>query len=213
MRTFAIAALVTLAYSASAQDTSVHVSYTTRAARAVRVLADLAQISKVDLKVSPQTANDVLVISVKDVALADVMSRIAVATSGEWKQEGSSFMLIGSTAQRRKEENLESERRVIAVRKSIADRAKLLEEKPEPAKKGATGGKGDLKAGSDVEVNPFGQMGGSPDEKVITRLLLLIDPTVLANTGPGDRIVFSTEPVTFTVICHPVFRDKCHLVW
>ncbi len=204
MRFLALAALMPVACLALAQDTSVHVTYVGKAMRASEAVKALGALAKVDLQTSPQTENEVLVISVKDIPLTDVMARIATATSGEWKQEGATYRLIASAAMRNKEGRIEVAKKLAEVEKAIQDRGKnhekmqamMAEAAKKIAAKGDTKGdaKADKKTDGDDDTEGFTGMADSPDENTITKLLQLVDPEALAGLGAGDRIVFSTDP-------------------
>ncbi len=204
MRSFIFAAAISSCCISAAQDTSTHVTYFTRASRASQVLKELGKLAKVDLQASPQNQNDVLVISVKDLPLKDVMTRIALATSGDWKQEGSTYRLVASTIIRKQEDREESAKRTAKVRKAINSRLteekKALDEAAKAELATKKGNKADTTAKKKTAdeiaadaIEAFGQRG-TPEESAITALLADIDPSVLAQIDEGDRIVFSTDP-------------------
>jgi len=58
------------------------------------VLKDLSKAAHVDLRTSPETENEILLISVRQVPLTDLMVKIARVTSGSWRHEGKSFRLV-----------------------------------------------------------------------------------------------------------------------
>ena len=105
-------------------DTSVHVTYTTRAARASVVLKELGKVANVDLQTTPETANEVLLISVKDQPISAVMSRIATVTSGDWVQTGASYMLAPDLAARTAERDAVQAKYIAEVREAIKARIK-----------------------------------------------------------------------------------------
>lgn len=199
-----------MACLAAGPDTTVHVTYTTRAARADQVVRDLAGLSKLDLEVSPQTKNEVLVISVKDVPLSDLMARIAEVTSGEWKQEGNIYRLVGSATLRSREERTETADRTSDIRRAIAAResnekkraAQIAKAIADAEAKAKTKVKTDAKAktNTDDQTNDNGMDdmisadASRPDESTITELLKGVDASVLGEIEIGDRVVFSTDP-------------------
>jgi hypothetical protein len=206
MLCFLLAVLLPTSNVRLAQDQSVHVTYTTRAARISQIVRELSQVSKVNLVASPQTENDVLVISVKDVTLSDLLSKIATVTSGEWKQDGTTMRLVADTKARKQEEQEELALRVANIRKAIqgrADQQKKAEERQKKMmadlEKAANKPKADGKAKTKDEdaVNPEDFMPGassSPEDIAITAILQTLDPTTLAVMEDGDRVVFSTDP-------------------
>ena len=190
-----------------AQDTAVPVTYTTRAARAEQVVKDLKVLSKVDLEVSPQTKNEVLIVSAKGVPLSDLMARIASVTSGEWKQEGAAYRLVGDVALRDREERAEAAKRTEAIRKAIQDRAanekktfdainKQLAAAEAKARADAKAkkGQGDTAQGDADHSDADDSQNVSLEDQLITGLLKGIDPSVLGQIEAGDRLVFSTDP-------------------
>jgi len=207
-----LTALVSLASATMTQDTSVPVTYTTRAARASEVVKALGLLAKVNLQTSAQTEGEILVISVKDQPLSQVMSRIAVVTSGEWKQEGPVYRLVPNEAVRRVEERDEFAKRVAKIRKSISDRVAEQKKNDEALAKKLAASIAESKAGSKsktddkakVDTKTNEEEGDSEDaspspyssieEKMVTALLLGIDATVLAQIETGDRFVFTTDP-------------------
>ena len=205
MLCFLIAALLPMANRGSVQDPSIQVTYSTKAARTSVVLKELSQTTKLNLVASPQTENDVLVISVKDVPLADLMARIATVTSGQWKQDGTTYRLIADAKTRKTEEQTDLAERVADIRKAIQSRvdqqkksAELMqkmiaenEKKLAAAKKDA---KVKTKESDDDDVNFQEGMMETPEDQAITSILQSIDPSILASLEDGDRVVFSTDP-------------------
>src|SRR5690348_16065263 len=91
----------------SAQDPSAKVTYSTVAAPADRVLQEISKLSGANLKASPQTAHEILVLNVKDVPLADLMKRIAAVTSGEWPEKSGVTWLVPANMIRQQQEREE----------------------------------------------------------------------------------------------------------
>ena len=206
MLCFLLAALFPISNVKSGQDQSVHVTYSTRAARMSEIVRQLSQVSKVNLVASPQTENEVLVISVKDVPISDLLSKIAAVTSGEWRQDGTTLRLVADGKLRKQEEKDELALRLANIRKAIqgrVDQQKKLEERQIKMKadmeKAATKPKADVKAKAKAEetINAEDFMTGatsSPEDIAITAILQTLDPTTLAAMEDGDRVVFSTDP-------------------
>lgn len=209
MRYIALVSLLMAAGLAAGQNTSAPVTFSTRAARASQVVKALGALAKVDLQVSPQTENEVLVVSVKDVPLIDVMTRIATVASGEWKREGSVYRLVASQTVRNLEQRDETAKRIALIRKGIESRITNEEKTEKRMAKLAADAAAKSKSISKVEAKPTKKSGeeenkadedqaaapnAAYDEHAITELLKEIDPSVLAQVDAGDRIVFSTEP-------------------
>ncbi|MDR3690750.1 MAG: hypothetical protein P4L46_15340 [Fimbriimonas sp.] len=180
MRIFALSGLCLLTCLASAQDVSVHVTYTTSAARVAKVLSEIKALSHVDLQATRSTENEVLVVSVKDVPLSELLERIAKVTSCEWKHDGSTFRLVVAKPVQRREETTDLVHRIQLIRAAIQARAK-----------GPTAG-ADIERGKSTP--PVPSVPESPEEAIVTKLLLSVDPAVLADIAPGGRAVFSSNP-------------------
>jgi hypothetical protein len=192
MRFVAAAIGLMITVSASAQDLSVRVTYTTRAARAARVLRDLERLAGVALRISPDVENEVLIVSVKDEPLSEVISRIAIATSGEWRHEGAALRLVASLKVRRQEERAELAKRVAGIKHSIEE----------------------LTSGTGLDLNSIlssqSSVGSSSDRKTDHDLLAKVAGVVgieeLAQTGPS-RVVYSTQPTQMQRSLDPSVLD------
>jgi hypothetical protein len=77
----------------SPQDLDRPVTFSARADRAQRVVAELSKQVSVPLQVSPKLAREMLVVDVGDVPLRELLSRIARATSAEWEPSGERLVL------------------------------------------------------------------------------------------------------------------------
>lgn len=111
-----------LAFQAQAQDTSVRVTYATRAERASVVIAELSRVTKVDLRPTPDTRDEILVIVARNQTLSSLMSRIATVTSGEWQHDGTAYCLVGSKSARQQEKARELFRNINIIRRDIQSR-------------------------------------------------------------------------------------------
>lgn len=124
MRRLALTAAFGLASLAVAQNVAQTVTFTSRAATADHVIAALANAAKLKLSVSPSMANEVLVISVKESSVGDLLGRIATVTAGSWKWEGANLKLVPNDAARQREAKAELEETTLAFKQEIADRMK-----------------------------------------------------------------------------------------
>jgi len=201
-------------------DTTVHVTYTTRAARASVVIGDLSKLTKIKLETTPQTGNEVLIISVNDVPLAEVMGRVAAVTSGLWKQDGSVYRLIADPKQRAIEEKADFEERVGRVARGIKTlesnykkkvgafnetvlKAKAAFDKS-TTHKGATNGVVAAvpsgAAGTPTKAPPSPALVSArlnltlSNDELILGLVKGISPASLAEIRQRERRVFSTSP-------------------
>ncbi len=163
----------------SFQEISQNVTYSVKATRATKILADLSKISSMSLEASPQMRDEVLVIAASNIPLSDLMAKIATVTSGEWKHEGQIYRLVASSTLRRLEERNEMALRIKNVQRAIDERLKRSQPKP----------KADVK-----EKQPVLNLPESPEEAIITRLISTVDVSLLATLTPGARIVFSSTP-------------------
>jgi len=170
-------------------DDNVRVTYSTRAARVPIVLRQLGQIAKADLQTKPEMENEVLVISVRNQPLHEVLSRIATVTSGEWRKEGNTFLLTASVGTRRNEETQELNTRIRLIRADLNSRLGMeAHQKAEIQNL--------LKARLAHKNRQDNQEYGRQlvDENAVTRMLSGIDLTPMAQMEDGNRIVYSTDP-------------------
>ncbi len=171
-------ALALLAAPALIQDTlQKPITFEIRASRLSVLVPQLAAKTGLALEISPLVANEVLVVSAKEVPLKTLLDKIATTASAEWRQEGDVLKLHPAAAARNREANEEVARRLAEVKKSIADRVKALQ----PSKP-AQGGDDEM------------EMGDGPSDKSITLLLRGIDPAPIAQLNGSDRVVYSTAP-------------------
>ncbi|AIE87893.1 hypothetical protein [Fimbriimonas ginsengisoli] len=177
MRRFAFALLLGLGSIAFAQDAGTKVTFTGRAARVETILAGLSQASGVKLSASAQTADEILIVSAKDVSLSDLMARIATATSGEWHQTADGYRLAQSVGARTREENESLNARVTAIRKGIAKHL-------QPPKKSDKS--------EDPEGPPMEMFGGN--DASLYQIVAKADLNAIAALRTGERVVFSTNP-------------------
>jgi len=222
MRFLSLTSFVCLASLASAQDTSIRVTYTTRAARAAVVLEDLGRLANIKLLTTPETEREILIVSVKDQPFAEVMSRIATVTSCEWKQEGASYRLIPNRKQRTLEERAEIAKRLAHISKGIKDLESAANMRRTALEKSAA----ELKKAHEnlgtksVSVPPTPESAvpfatnlnariGMTSQLALVALLKEIDPSVLAQMGLEDREVFSTAP---TRMQHGLGGDATEIV-
>lgn len=152
----------------------------------------LAEAGGVSLEVSNQMLSPVLAIRTKDVALRDVMARIAQVTSGEWRKSEDKFILYPDGAKQRREALEERAQRLQEIREGV--KSQVEQYNPQPGKAGK-GGQSDEDAEVMAQTMSFGGLGSSASVgKAISRILPVIDLSLLAGLEQGERIVFSTAP-------------------
>jgi hypothetical protein len=169
-----------------AQDLNKQLTYSTVAVPTARAVEEIAKFSGAKLEVSPSQNRDVLVIKVKDVTVRQLMDQIAVATSGEWKEDNGVWRLSRDTAKQGAEERKELVDKTNKVRAAI----KKLVEQLKPGKKQTSAD------GEPVTISAAqAMMGGSgAGGKAIIDMLARIDPSLIAGLDKDGRLVFATNP-------------------
>jgi hypothetical protein len=183
MKTAAFALVLACLAKAGAQFPATPVSFTCRAGTADHVLAALGKATGVRLEATRGTAGEVLVVSVANTPLRDVMARIATVTSSEWQYDHATYRLVASDALRRKEEAEALVTRVAAVRKAIEKGMAP----PAPSKPGDVDAQAQARAAA---TGPFGGEGS----RHIYEILNAVDPATIAGLAPNERVVFSSRP-------------------
>ena len=214
MRTFnriSILALSCLLGSslASAQDFSQKVDLNAGTRRLPDLVAELATKSSTPLLISNQLAQEVIFMRLKDVTLADAMSKLAEAVGGEWVREGSNFRLIRTPSGAREESEVEIAARAQifqkAIREMVADVEKTQNYTENEARQAMQnmqrqmtqmmqGGSSNAGGGRNMMQTMMSQANMMPGNRAIARLVNSIDPKVLASMAPGSRLVFSSRP-------------------
>ncbi len=187
---------------AGASSVDKNVTFSATAAPADRLLKALGEKAGVPLRATPNTAKDVLLISVKDVPLNVVMDRIAKAENASWEPENDGFRLIRSTTQQRADED--------------RDRAALAARYASGLQKVVTEANG-LKALTDISARGFVEKAKeasaqtddgksnswqrvqaltleAPSGRLLTRLVALLRASDLAMMPENSRLVFSDNP-------------------
>ncbi len=166
-----------------------------------QLLTALSTKSGTIMRATGRIAEDVLVLSVKDIPLSDLQKRIAEVTTGVWKQDGDAFVLQRDEVAARKQDQEELSRLAERYAKAIAEftkplddsgalnaaeaerRLKKLAELNDRVKQG-------VNAGAPVGV----ELGGTPQERLLARSLKVLNPGDLATLPNDSRTVFSTHP-------------------
>lgn len=161
-------------------QTAAKITFSEPAAPLSRLMPRLAEVTKMNLKVAPVMATEVLCISVHDVARDDLLRRIADATGAKWTEGDGGYYLTPSPQARAALKQKAFEARAA---KLTTDLKKLI---PTPPGKG-----GDNKNEAMVPETMFGAHGGDP---IFYQLLSTIGPQQLASMLPGDRAVLSSRP-------------------
>lgn len=187
---------------AQAQNAAPKVTFNGPVGPAAKVLPMLGKAVGVDLRSSPSTAADTLMVKVSDVGLTALMDRIAKTLRAEWIKDGDSFQLVRSSASEKRMSDEETSRLAARIKASIAKMAptdlepwdattanrytRVVVDKTEKAfERSQQRGQGEEVYG-DVSLN-------NPSGRALWRVLSSIDPTSLAEIG-NRRVVFSTSP-------------------
>ncbi len=172
------------------------ISMQVRATLASQVLKSLAEQTKLKFETTPQTENEVLLISATDVPLSDLMAQIATATTADWKQIDGGFRLSANNSARQQEGNREAQERAKTFQKMIAKRLDQLKKQEEAMAKITKTGKSSKADEQAIAMGMGMGMGGGSTDATVTKLLQGINPSVLATVEAGDRLVFSTNPTS-----------------
>lgn len=187
MRGYALALIAVCGGFAHAQDTSKKVSLNLRASRTPTVLAELSKVAGVKLEAANSAMDDVLVVAVKDVTVADLLKRIATTTASEWKPIDGGFRLVPDPITRRKQRAAEEKARIDALNKDI-------QKKWDEATKASADAKGTGSVTIGAQSASAAFSSGGPGQKTIIKLIAGVERGLLSDVRKGDRIVFSTSP-------------------
>ena len=163
----------------AAQDQNV--SYESVAKPVSKIVSELASQSGISLTVDPNSANHVLILSVSEVRLDDVLDRIANACSSKWVEKDGLRTLTPDNQLRNQE--LQAYRADLLVEaQSIITQAKARLNAPE-----------DEEGGS--EMFGLGPMfGAGSRSKGINELVIGLGEREIAGALEAGRVVFSTAP-------------------
>src|SRR5690349_1489321 len=100
-------------------DFSRAIDFRTPPARVVNILPGLAKKAGVTLQAAGPPRDDVLVISVKNRPVSEIMDKIAEATSSNWVKKGSAFELTSDKAIAAKELQMERNAEIVRWQKLI----------------------------------------------------------------------------------------------
>jgi hypothetical protein len=156
------------------------VTYSTVAVSVKKAVQDIAKVTGAKLDVADAAANEIVVISVKDAPLSELMKRIADVTSCEWKTDSGGIQWLNySTEKTRKEQADETAEHEKQVAKGVTEL--LKDREPIPA---------DVEEeGANSEILDMDSEG-----KAIFKILKLIPTSAIASVLGGERLVYSTSP-------------------
>jgi hypothetical protein len=202
-------AAAAIAPQALAQDVNAKLSFRHNAASTASVLAELSKASGIRMDASVSVASDVLVVSVKDATVSDVMRQIAGALHAEWTQgSAGNYTLSRSQSMALKDVRAEQAERAAALARGIARNTAAVKAQgkfdDEAAKKLAKANQemmdrmmspGGAPGTMRVTGGPGGDMAAkSPAGRAITNILSQLGTSQLASMVTGNRVVFSNHP-------------------
>lgn len=170
------------------------------ATTAKNLMPILQKETGVAFNVTPQTANDVLLISVKDVPLSQLMERIADIDNAEWTKDSTGYRLIRSQGLANKYDREYLAARAGALANSIAK----LKNPPATTAKG--GGKTSTEqigavmtfdngnGPQEMKLPAAPKLAETPIGRALIRVLSTMNANDLASISEGGRVVFATNP-------------------
>ncbi len=198
-----------------------------------KALADIAQKTGDRLLVSPQLANEVVMIDVHDVAPTDLLAKIASTVGGRWADSTSGKRLDLDTLLDAQDRQLAVKERTTLLKgeidqlssqvkqQGVFDPAKLQQQMQEMRQQqqqlGQQGGPGGRRAG-------FAQMSNMqtmmPGGRAVIQSVVSIRVDDLARIGPGQRVVFSSIPTQMqrplpgnpTLVARTFLNDQAKMI-
>ena len=172
--------LLASAQSPEQAATPAKVTFSEAAAPLSRLMPHLAELTKLPLKVSKAMETEVVLVSVHDVSVTDLLKHVASATGGMWTQSDNTYYLSPSVPVR---EALKQRGYKARVAKLTLD-LKKMDPANQPKKPKSAEAQFDV-----------GMMFGTHGDAVFYQLLSAIGPQQLANLLTGERAVLSTKPL------------------
>lgn len=179
---------------AQGQDLEQRITHSSVAKRADVLAAELTQKTGVPIRVDREVAGEVVAVHVRDVPLVDLLRRIAEVTSSELARDAQGNLVLRLN----REDARRQEREALAKRAETV-RAALQGWQTRLEAQSAAEAQGQTRA-EQRRVVAGGPTGGmfvnesSPIGRAIMRMAMLVRPEDLAAVGPGQRVVFSTNP-------------------
>jgi hypothetical protein len=230
----AVSSLIALSFmfpsGAVAQNAVGKVTYVSSGISAGKALKELSPKVGLTLLASPATENDVLVLSLKDAPVKEVLEKLAWAVGGTWKKEGEALRLARTSEDNAAERTRERSHIIEGYRAALAKRKEELaasgELNPAKAEQLAKEAAGHLKNFNPQSLQSgnigmfFNKMSNeSPGGRAMAKLMSLVTAEDLADLPKGIRVVYSTHPTrtqrplggTASTIAAAFQRD--HTVW
>ncbi|HRF59029.1 MAG TPA: hypothetical protein PLH94_03835 [Fimbriimonadaceae bacterium] len=177
------------------------VTFLSRAARMPVLLDVLSKHTELTFKTVPAMEDEVVVVDVRDLPLRDLLDKLAEQTLGEWSRADGAWYLGKSSAKVREREKEARTRKIEVIKKSIALRARDLQEgftADAIQKRIEEGRKLDLEDDARFDMKRYRRQEALsrqlPLARALSRLILKLDPGMLADLKTGDRLVLSSHP-------------------
>lgn len=206
-------------------DLSKKITFKLNATRSAPAMEELTKLAGFPLLTTPATANEVLVINVKDVPIGDLMKRIAKVSSAEWQPEGAGFRLVRTNVVARREAAAELSARTALIKGWIEDRVKALPDQPELTAQVAKSRieeamalQKEIQAAEEKRprdreavrrlLAKAGEIGKlAPVERLAKNILRSLDASKLAAVPSSQRRVFATSPTRMQIALGPKAYD------
>lgn len=207
IRSFSLLTFSLATAFALGQDTAQKVTFTAKAGSAKQVLEALSKQTGVTFSTAPQTEGEILLVSVKDVPLTDLMKQLAKAAAAEWQPEGEGFRLIRPQGMHNQQEREYYDARAAKVKKAQEGfQDALNKQKPLTPAEAARIAQAQARATEDMRaavtegrslnfprMDPA-TMNANPTTRLLLRLLTSFAPADFARIPSGSRVVFSSAP-------------------
>ena len=155
------------------------------------------------LETNSQTANEVLLIQVKDVAAKDVLDRIAKVADAQWKQEKDILRLVRPITLVHREEKAELQARIDLYRHFFEILKKTISSRPAWTLPESDSLLKTMQEASDAQVDLLRKDGFTtfkamlsefPAVRAINSLLFDLGAEALAKIGENERVVYAIHP-------------------
>lgn len=168
-----------------------HITFRSSAAPAKSVIGEFGKTAELPIQASGTIQSDVLLVSVKDVPVRDVMVHLQNATGGTWLVDAGTYYLARTDADIRRAKSAVQTRLANAIKAALSDEIKSMSKSPSFDSTAAQGVLSRI-------LTPTADAGPSTTEtpmaRLAARVVQLVDVKRLALAPPRRRTVFSTNP-------------------
>lgn len=205
LRKSLLIALSVLGGVAIAQDQASKFSFKAPAAPAKRIFEELSKATGTPMVASGSVAEDVLVLNLSDVTVADAMAKIATVLHAEWRKEGSGWVLYRGSNLEAADRRVEAANRVAEFRANL-NRTLEAQKKAGPFNDDSAKKLVDAQRKMEEEMSRsqggpirfsgnFGDVSAqAPSSRAIATLLSRMSDAQIASLTNGNRNVFSLNP-------------------